>query len=168
MWEEFKWCFMFCFSIGVISFVIGQLLPRDWLTRGDELWFSPFKREKNGKIYEKIKVRAWKNKVPDMSKYFHRMISKTLPTKPTAKDTSRLIRETCIAELTHEILMVTGVVCYIRFRSKWSFFLTFLWGLGNLPYVIIQRYNRPRLVRLRERQLLSEQNANSNASPLSP
>ena len=162
MWQEFKWCFMFCLITGIVIFVIGQLLPHSWFQRGDELWFSPFPRERDGKLYDKLNIRHWKDKVPDMSRVFHRMVSKTMPSKATAEDVAKLIRETCVAELAHEALILTGTVCYIKFRSKFSFFLWILWALGNLPYIIIQRYNRPRLVRLHEHLLLKEQNESAH------
>ncbi len=157
MWHEFKWCFLFLLTAGIISFVIGQFLPKSLFRKGTELWFAARPKEKDGKIYDNIGVRHWKDKVPDMSKVCHRMVPKSVSTQATSEGTTQLIRETCIAELIHEFLIGLGFVCYLKFRSKFSLFLSFLWAVGNLPYIIIQRYNRPRLIRLRERLLWREQ-----------
>ena len=35
--------------------------------------------------------------------------------------------------------------------------MTVLYGLSNLPFILIQRYNRPRLLRLYERMAQREQ-----------
>ena len=60
-----------------------------------------------------------------------------------------MIQETCVAELIHMLLSVTGLACLAIWPGLGGIAVTIVYILlGNLPFIIIQRYNRPRLERL--------------------
>ena len=59
-----------------------------------------------------------------------------------------MIQETCIAELVHGVLCIAGLYCFQIWPGTGGLLIAALNVLGNLPYIIIQRFNRPRLVRL--------------------
>lgn len=59
-----------------------------------------------------------------------------------------LLKETCIAEITHELLCFFGFACTLIWRGLGGFCVSVIYMLGNLPYIIIQRYNRPKLRKL--------------------
>ena len=149
MLSDFLFCFRLLAFLGVSMYLIGLFLPRHWFGDGDKGWFSCFPREKGGKLYERVGIRQWKDKVPDMSRISRRLTKKSISEKPTPDSLLGLIRETCVAELIHELLMLLGFLCYLIRRTKRTLFWVMVWALGNLPYVMIQRYNRPRLIRLR-------------------
>lgn len=95
---------------GLLSFFLGRLIPPQKI----EWYRFPYKlyvAEKEGTIYKRIGIHHWQNKVPDMSKVF----PKLMPPKKmieTDQDTLlRMIQETCIAELTHIVLCLTGLYC---------------------------------------------------------
>lgn len=148
---ELTWCFLYFSAIGVLSFFVGQALPKTWFKRGDELWFGARGWERDGKLYDRLAIRRWKDRVPDMSKLCRWMTPKAMDNRTTAAGLSRLIRETCVAELTHEVIIAVGFCAVLVHRSLFSAVLWLLWTAGNLLYVAIQRYNRPRLIRLRAR-----------------
>ena len=62
----------------------------------------------------------------------------------------------CHAELVHELIVVlsfTSLLFVIPFGSFWVFFITaVLAALLDCVFVLLQRYNRPRMVRLMEKQ----------------
>lgn len=62
----------------------------------------------------------------------------------------------CQAEVTHEIIVALSflpLLMAVPFGDFWVFFLTSLAAAGfDLLFVIIQRYNRPRILALIERQ----------------
>lgn len=91
--------------------------------------------------------------MPDMSKILPRaMPSKKLDEHMTADTALLMIRETCIAEFIHKILAVLGIGCLFIWDSKWSLFLYVIYVvIGNLPFIVIQRYIRPKLLRIRNR-----------------
>lgn len=59
-----------------------------------------------------------------------------------------MIQETCIAEWVHGLLIVLGFGCIWIWDGMGGWIISVLYALGNLPYILIQRYNRPRLVKL--------------------
>lgn len=50
-----------------------------------------------------------------------------------------------------------GVGIYFIWKNSIGVILTIIFALGNLPFIMIQRYNRPNLVRLEKRLLLREE-----------
>ncbi len=57
------------------------------------------------------------------------------------------ILETCIAELIHILLCVFGFGCLRIWPGIGGLLISLLFAAGNLPFIIVQRYNRPRMVR---------------------
>lgn len=72
----------------------------------------------------------------------------------------RMIQETCVAELIHGLLCISGLYCMEIWHGVGGKVIAVLYFLGNLPFVFVQRYNRPRLLRLMnnagERRILCE------------
>ena len=108
------------------------------------VWF----REKSfeNKLYKLIRVRKWKKYLPTYS-------PETFDTsKKTVKE---IVGATCQAEIVHEIIMALSLLPIIL--------IPFLGGAAALTitsvlamlfdsiFVILQRYNRPKLVRVMER-----------------
>lgn len=63
-----------------------------------------------------------------------------------------MILETCVAEITHGLLCVAGLGC-IWICPGWGGVAAALIDivLLNLPFILIQRYNRPRLLHLQQK-----------------
>lgn len=147
---RFLHCMLYLALTGAVGFVAGRLLPRGWPDpyRG---WWRSFPFERQGRIYEKLKIRRWQKKVPDIS----RILPQLMPAKRLeGRDLQRLpemIRETCVAELTHWLLCLAGLYCLRLWRGVGGTVMALLNVLGNLPFILIQRYNRPRLKRLLHR-----------------
>jgi len=60
----------------------------------------------------------------------------------------RAIQETCVGELCHWLLIFFSGVLLVIINSNWKWPL---WGgylLFNLADIVIQRFNRPRLMRI--------------------
>ena len=103
-------CILYLAVIGVASFVIGRLLLKSWLHE-DRFPFRPFAFERQGKLYEKLKIKSWQNKLPDMS----RLCKHCMPAKKMNADTlwelPLMIKETCVAEFIHLLLPLAGLYC---------------------------------------------------------
>ena len=70
-------------------------------------------------------------------------------TAETFSDLPRMIQETCVAEMIHVLLSLTGLGCLVIWQGIGGVLVTAVYILlGNLPFILIQRYNRPRLQRL--------------------
>ena len=123
--------------LGLLAHPVGQALPRRWFHPDRRPW-TPWRWEESGALYRALRVRDWKDKVPDMSRRMGDMVKKRAPR--TAAEAEAVLRETCGAEL------VLSVPVFLLMRSPWAILVYVIFnGLGNLPFLIIQRYNRPRL-----------------------
>ena len=88
-----------------------------------------------------------------MSRLFKKLMPAKALTQQTAQDLPLMIQETCVAELTHGLLCLAGLFLLKIWPGAGGVFLTVIYIVfGNLPFLLIQRYNRPRLQKLLERQ----------------
>ena len=142
---EFLRCALYLAGIGFLSFLLGRILPKRWIN-GEQFPFRTYATE--DRFYCLIRVRVWQNKLPDMSRVFPALMP---PKNLSGNYRDRLpvmIRETCVAELTHVLLAVLGFHCISIWQGPAGIILSVLFCVGNLPFVMIQRYNRPRLIKL--------------------
>lgn len=147
-------CSVYLALTGVVGFLAGRIMPKSWL-QPEKGWFRSFAFEKNGAVYEKLGIRKWQKKLPDMS----RILPFMMPAKNLAGDYAErlpvMIRETCVAELVHIAVSIFGLPCLWLWPGIGGVTVTAIFILLlNLPFILIQRYNRPRLLRL-QRKLLS-------------
>lgn len=150
--------------IGLTSFACGELFPRRFV-HYDRFPFKQFKWEQNGKLYVKLKVNLWKDKVPDMSTFFKGMFyKKAIGEIRTAAYFERFVKETCVAEVVHIALMLAGFIVFYNYHDAWGLCASILFALGNIPFVLIQRYNRPRFLTIMERQRKAEQKKAAQAA----
>lgn len=138
-------------ALGILSHFAGQALPR---AHFDPQKF-PYRSadwENGGKVYEKLGIKHWKDRLPDMSKIMPDMVKKKMSAvKSQGMDV--LIAETCVAECVHWALMLLSLGIFFFWRGAWAVVFWLVYNLlGNLPFIIIQRYNRPRLVMLEQRR----------------
>ncbi|MDY2608650.1 MAG: glycosyl-4,4'-diaponeurosporenoate acyltransferase [Eubacteriales bacterium] len=134
-------CFCYLCALGVCSFFLGRLVSFCSFA-ADRIPFRTYPFEK--KLYQRLHVRRWQGHVPDMS----RIAKRLMPQKNLSGDyrsrLSCMIQETCVAELIHVLLCVLGFGCCFLWRGG-GLCIALLYFLGNLPFVFIQRYNRPML-----------------------
>ena len=142
--------------IGQVCFFAGVILPRRVFNE-NAFPFRLFKWEKDGKFFEFLYVKKWKSKVPDMSRYTDIIYPKRVQGRVTSQDVDRLIKETCVAEATHYVLSVFGLGIYWIWKNKTGKWLTILYIVGNVPFVVIQRYLRPKYIRVKEKLLIREE-----------
>lgn len=141
-------CAIYFAVTGLGLFFLGRLIPPDKM-EWHRFPYKLYQAENCGNVYKKIGIHHWQNKVPDMSRIFPKLMP---PKKMIATDKDsllRMIQETCTAELTHIFLCITGLYCVRLWPGAGGITLAILnIVLFNLPFILIQRYNRPRLVRL--------------------
>ena len=135
--------------LGLLCFPLGRLLARISFST-ERFPFRSHPMEQNGKLYEKLGIRSWQNKAPDISKLIPGVVPrKEIPKRPDAQTLRRMINETCVAELTHVLLCFAGIALFWLWPGAGGMILYVLYVLaGNIPFILIQRYNRPRLLRL--------------------
>ena len=71
------------------------------------------------------------------------------PAAVTASQVELLVQETCVAEVVHTASILLGLGALWLWPGWGGVVLWLIWFLlANLPFILIQRYNRPRLMRL--------------------
>lgn len=143
--------------VGLVSFFAGLIVPRHIFDE-NKFPFRAFRWEKGGKVYDKLYIKKWKAKLPEMSKITNMIFPKSLKKNMTADDFDRLVKESCIAELSHYFLFVCSMGIYYIWRGKLGAFLALIYGFfGNVTYIIIQRYNRPHFIAVRDKLRMREE-----------
>lgn len=145
---KFLNCFLYLIYVSVVGFIVGRILPKKWFD-AEKFPYRSFAFEKSGRIYENLKIRKWMNKLPDMSK----ILPFTMPEKKISVEQlekmPRMIQETCVAEFTHSTNSLAGFFCLRLYPGIGGVIISVIYALVfNLPYIIIQRFNRPRLTEL--------------------
>ena len=150
-----KCCIYFAIT-GIFFFLLGRCIQPENMN-WNRFPYVLYNWEKNGCIYRKIGIHHWQNKVPDMSRIFPKMMPPKKMVDTSSVVLRRMIQETCIAELIHGLLCFTGFYC-IRLWPEFGGTLLAILNvvLFNFPFILIQRYNRPRLLRLYNRQIEKE------------
>lgn len=149
--SDFWQSVLYLAATGAASFFLGRIVP-EALVRPDRFPYKSYRFEKNGDFYKKLNIQHWQNKVPDMS----RILPFMMPAKKLGSDyrerLPEMIRETCVAELIHALLCVTGLYA-IKLCPGWVGVTVYILYvvIFNLPFILIQRYNRPRLQRLEQK-----------------
>lgn len=122
---------------------VGLAFNKMMRNRADytKTWYRPHKIEL--RFYERIKVKNWKNKMPS---YEPELFS---PLKHTWDEIAQAM---CQAELVHETIIVLSflpILASIYWGAFGVFLVTSICAAGvDLLFVIMQRYNRPRVVKL--------------------
>ena len=141
--------FVLIIALGTISHFVGEAIPRKFVYMAFP--FKSCKWEKEGTIYNKLNIRKWLHKLPDKSKYVKSMVPKELDFHMHSKDIEHNIQESCVAEAIHWILFFCSGLFLLIGQWVGTLFCT-LYALSHVPYIMIQRYLRPQLIKLYERK----------------
>ena len=142
--------------IGILAHYVGESLPRGLFS---EYKFPSraFKWERDGKFYNRLNIKKWKTKLPDMSRIMRDMLPKRVTYDATSDNIDELIKETCVAECIHHWLCVFSVGIYLIWKDYVGVILALVFVAFNIPFMMIQRYNRPHLIKLRNKLLKREE-----------
>lgn len=140
-------------TFGTISYhicvrlLVGLLYNVFMKNRADygKKWYQVGEREQ--KLYELLRVKRWKGKMPA---YHAEMFD------PAVYSWDEIAQAMCQSELVHETNVVVSfvpLVFSVWFGAFYVFLITSILAAGmDLLFVFMQRYNRPRLVRLIKRR----------------
>ncbi len=136
----------------IVHFVSGyvvHLFP-DSLYRPEQLLFRLHRWEYRGSIYRRyLRIHAWKDHLPEAGKFFSlHPFDKSHLTRFDRDYLARFILETCRAELAHVLPFLFYPLC-LPWNPWPANLIMFLYAvLANVPFILIQRYNRARLLTL--------------------
>lgn len=109
------------------------------------------------KLYKLIKINNWKDQLPAVNSTL-----KSLKKELNPKYLDQVIMQTYYAEVGHLTIAVLGFLS-IFINPNEYFWMAFICSVVNflihIPFCLIQRYNRPRLFKLKSR--IERQSGNS-------
>ena len=111
--------------------------------------FRSFAFEKGGRIWSEVfRIRQWKDKLPDGTVIAKKGFDKSRLAQQQKDYLEKFVIETRRAELTHWLLMVPAPFFFL-WNPAWAGWVMIVYALlANCPFIMIQRYNRPRLERV--------------------
>jgi len=120
----------------------SALDARQWL-------FRTRKWERGGAIYERLfLVKRWKSLLPSGGTVFQGGFSMKHIISRRKEYLERWVRETCRAELTHLIALISSGMFFLWNPPVLGFLMVFYAVVANMPCIVVQRYNRPHIIRI--------------------
>ena len=136
--------------LGILAYFIGESLPRS-MYDPRRFPYKTWQWEKNGSVYERLGVKWRKAHAIDMSRFMKRSFPKQNIIARDPARLRRLVQEMCNAELVHWVLTLLSPVFALLIDGCYGVLIAFAYALFNLSDVMIQRYNRPRIMMILER-----------------
>ncbi|MGK7379179.1 glycosyl-4,4'-diaponeurosporenoate acyltransferase [Planococcus sp. 1R117A] len=131
----------------VISYGATRI-PFHWFVRHDRL-FRSFRFERNGELWQQLfRIKGWKGHLPDGSMFFPSAYNKQALHGHDSPSLAEFVVESRRAELTHWLVMLPAPLFWL-WNPAGAFWMNVAYAFFfNIPFIITQRYNRPRLERL--------------------
>lgn len=146
-------CFSLLITFGTISYHLLMRFFIGWIVNCamnnhanyENAWFreKPFEQ----KLYKKLNVKKWKDKMPTYAPEIFSMEKYSL---------DEIAQAMCQSEIVHETIAVFSflpLAASIWFGAFFVFLITSILGACfDMVFVIMQRYNRPRILKILKRQ----------------
>jgi glycosyl-4,4'-diaponeurosporenoate acyltransferase len=128
--------------------LLDPLIPAAWLN--PNRWpFRAFSWEDGGEYYRRVwRIETWKHRLPTFAGGTR--FSKRSLTGSDPEYLNQFIVETCRGESNHVRAIGSVVIMKLWTPTALWVVLLAIAVAGNLPFIAIQRYNRPRLRRTLE------------------
>lgn len=148
------------FISAVIAFLIDALVAFV-IHKLPKKWFNPYNKiyrvwNFERRLYENIGIKKWKDRVPEMGQLCNFKKDKIASINDN-EYIFKFLQETCYAEVLHFLSAILGFAVIFVFPLKYMFYFTLPVAIVNcllqiLP-IFIQRYTRPKLIKIYERNL---------------
>ena len=125
--------------------LVGTIVPRYIRHPMNRRWFQ--QKSFEPKLYETLKVKRWKDHMPTYDPSSFSLRENTL---------EQIVDNCCVSEAVHEVIILLSFLPLL-FTLLWGAFPVFLItsllaAAFDSCFAIMQRYNRPRLVRILEKK----------------
>ncbi|MBD3241890.1 MAG: glycosyl-4,4'-diaponeurosporenoate acyltransferase [Chitinivibrionales bacterium] len=128
----------------------ATLLPRNLFN--ERQWLFRIRGwERGGTLYERLNVMAWKKLLPDGAALFRGGFRKKHMQAGNKTYLMQFVKETCRAEAAHWTVIAVSPLFFLWNPRRVGVVMIAYALAANLPCVIVQRYNRPRLMRIAQR-----------------
>lgn len=137
------WIFWFYF-IGYVA----SILPEKFLKKDFFFTHILFFEENPNWFKRYLLINKWKDKMPELGGFFKKGFQKRSVANGEIAQLELFIKETRRAEIAHW-LMTAGWILTTLFNPMWAVIFNIIFAhVVNFPCLIIQRYNRVRLIKV--------------------
>jgi len=123
--------------------LVGTLVPNRFNYRSR--WFQP--RQFEAVLYRKLRLKQWKTQMPTYNPKLFSLQDNSL---------EQIVCNMCQAEVVHEIIILLSFIPLLFSAASdgfWPFLITsVLAACFDALFVMLQRFNRPRIIKLLEFQ----------------
>lgn len=124
----------------------ASLAQDNWLTR-------PRGFEDGGRWYQRrLRIRSWKDRLPEKGDLFRGGFSKRHLVDRSTPNLERFVIETRRAEMVHWSNLAAGPLFLVWCRPLLGACMVAFGVLAHLPFILVQRYNRERLLAILARR----------------
>ena len=127
----------------IMRLIVGTLIPNRFSYRSR--WFQP--RRFETALYKKLRLKHWKGQMPTYNPKLFSLQDNSL---------EQIARNMCQAEVVHEVIILFSFIPLLFSRPLDAFvpfLVTSILAAGfDLLFVILQRFNRPRIIKMLELQ----------------
>jgi len=140
---------VFWVAVHLLSGYLVHLFPEK-IYRLDNFLFKISSFERGGIFYRRyFLVHRWKDRLPEAGQFFSRRhFSKRRLEKFTREYLLKFALETCRAELAHFLPFLFYPLCLFWNPCPGDIIMFAYAFLANVPCIIVQRYNRARIIGL--------------------
>ena len=145
--------FLLVVLVDAVCVLLVRYNPKDDMYNPDKKIYKTYKWE--AKFYSKIKIITWKDKIPELG-----VLAGFVKTKVESDNPDYLYKfakETVYAEIMHIISAIMGFIIMVippyNLMFNFAFPVAFVNCILNVLPILVQRYNRPRLLRMYYREL---------------
>jgi glycosyl-4,4'-diaponeurosporenoate acyltransferase len=145
-------CFLVWPVLQVAAALICLVMP-DRFFQPDVFLYRAHRFEKNGRIYSKIfRVNRWKHLLPDGGTVFRKRGFKKKKLESFSEDNlNHFLIESARGELVHWLAILPFWLFWLFTPPIVPWLMLVYALLVNIPCIITQRYNRPRVLKLLSR-----------------
>ena len=143
-------------SSGVV-FIITRILPKS-VFNAHRIRYKTFLIERN--FYNLIRVRKWKNKIPELGRLSGLKKDKLLEPN-NLQYLQKFLQENCIGESLHFFSILSGLLIFLFIPANYFLSVGVVIFLTNtllhiLP-IFVQRYIRPKVVKIYDRLVFKKE-----------
>ena len=135
---------------GILSTAVGYAGHRIPVARLDhDTAFSRLRGfEDGGRLYTRLGIRRWKDHLPEAGALFRGGVSKRGLAGHDPATLGRLVVETRRAEWVHRTLLAASLLFTLWNPPVLAVTMVAYGVVANVPCLVVQRYNRARLLRV--------------------
>lgn len=101
------------------------------------------------KLYKFLGVKQWKKYLPEGAKVMKNAFDKQHLNKKDQVYYLRFTQELCRAEALHWFHLIVVILVFLPFEVRYYMIIYAI--LSNIPCIVAQRYNRPRMIQIMNR-----------------